>query len=293
MLKNKTLILMETFNPSNDIFFNDWKENGYNASVIFKKVPKPIRAIRRYCLMNNIGDISKWFSNWFYELDKFEIIIIHMNRLTRYIPEIISKKNPNLRVIGWYWNTITKESEPIKTNNTNIDYYSFDKADCEKYDLKYNIQYYCPIKQLDSTKEYDLYFIGRSKGREELINSFKNIAEEKGLICNFDIVSDNNIKSYSKVKKELVKSKAILEINKSNQVGLTLRSLESLFYEIKLITDNKEIKNAKFYNRNNIFIIGEDDYNKLNDFVNSDYDTSVSKYKVNYSLDTWFNNFSK
>ena len=126
MKKDKVIILMEVLNPDSDIFFNDWKTNGYNASVIFKKVSKPIRAIRRYCLMNNIGDIKIWLGDWFNNLDKYESIIIHMNRLTRFLPELINKKNPNIIVIGWYWNTITKQSEPIKTNNPNIEYFSFD-----------------------------------------------------------------------------------------------------------------------------------------------------------------------
>lgn len=295
MLKNKTLILMEVLNPSDDIFFNDWKENGYNASVVFKKVSKPIRAIRRYCLMKNIGDITIWLGDWFNNLGKYESIIIHMNRLTRHLPELIINKYPNIKVISWYWNTITKESEPIKTDDIRIEYFSFDKNDCKKYGLKYNIQYYCPIKIENKEKDNDIYFVGRSKGRRKQIEEFKQIAESNGLKCNFNIYEDNDIdiKPYSEVKKDLTKTKAILEINKSNQVGFTLRTLESLFYEIKLITDNKEIKNLDIYNKNNIFIIGEDEIDKLNTFVNSKYDISVNKYKDEYSIDTWFNNFYK
>lgn len=295
MLKEKTLILMEVLNPNEDIFFNDWIENGYNASVIFKKVSKPIRAIRRYCLMKNIGTVTIWLGDWFNNLDKYESIIIHMNRLTRYLPEIISNKCPNMKIICWYWNTINKQSEPIKIDNSNIKYFSFDKSDCKKYGLKYNIQYYCPVKLESTNKDNDIYFVGRSKGRENQIYDLKNIAESKGLKCNFIIVDDNaiNIRPYNEVKKDLCKTKAVLEINKENQVGFTLRTLESLFYEIKLITDNKEIKKSPIYNKNNIFIIGEDDYDGLFDFINGEYDTGVNKYRDNYSLDTWFNNFYK
>lgn len=286
---------METLNPNDDIFFNDWQENGYNASVIFKRVPKSIRAIRRFCLMKNIGNNSIWLANWFKNLNNYDSVIIHINRLTRYLPELISNKYPNIKVIGWYWNTINNQSEPIKTNNKNIEYYSFDENDCVRYGLKQNIQYYCPVKETHSNKDCDIYFIGRNKGREELINKFHDIAKINKLICNFNIIDDssNNIKPYSEVKKELLKTKSVLEINKDNQVGLTLRSLESLFYEIKLITNNKNIKNVSFYNKNNIFIIGEDSYDDLYSFVNSDYDTSVNIFKEDYSLDTWFNNFNK
>lgn len=295
MKKNKVLFLMEVLNPNDDIFFNDWKENGYKASVIFKKVSKPIRVIRRYYLMKNIGDITVWLGDWFNNLDKYESIIIHMNRLTRYLPELIVKKNTKIKVIGWYWNTITKESEPIKTDNPNIEYFSFDKDDCKKYGLKYNIQYYCPINVKNYEKDSDIYFIGRSKGRDKQISEIKNIAERYKLKCIFNVVDDSeyNIKPYLEVKKDLAKTKAVLEINKANQVGFTLRTLESLFYEIKLITNNKDIKKSNIYNKNNIFIIGDDNYDDLVDFINSEYDTSVNKHREEYCLDAWFNNFYK
>ncbi len=295
MEKRKVLLIIEALNLEDEAFYKDWLENGFSVSTIFKKVSKPIRAIRRICLTKNIGDVSIWLGEWFNNLEKYDSIIIHMSRLTRYLPEIISSKYPHIKVIGWYWNTIDKESEPIKNNNPNIDYYSFDKNDCKKYGIKYNAQYYCPVKLIENKKINDIYFIGRSKGREEQINKLRNDAERMGLKCNFTVIKDNsrNVSLYSDVKKELAKSKAVLEINKKNQVGFTLRTLESLFFEIKLITDNKEIKNTPIYNKNNIFILGEDNIDDLYNFINSDYDYSVNKYKDNYCIDTWFNNFYK
>ena len=51
--KNKILILIET-DPKYDIFFNDWISNGYNADVIFKKMPPFLRLIRRFFLTKNL-----------------------------------------------------------------------------------------------------------------------------------------------------------------------------------------------------------------------------------------------
>lgn len=294
MNKKDVLILLETPNPNDDIFFNDWKANGYNADVVFKKIPKPIRAIRRICLIYNIGDLSIWLGKWYDNLSQYKSIIIHMNRLTRHLPELISKKNKTIKVITWYWNTINKDSEPIKTDNQNIEYYSFDKNDCSKYGLKYNIQYYCPIK-VDNTikKTSDIYFIGRDKGRKELIKHIEEEAKKQGLVCNFNIINDssNDIKPYSEVKKDLLTTKSILDINKDNQIGFTLRVLESLYYGIKLITNNKDIINSKLYNKNNIFIIGIDKMVLLKEFIDAEYDTKSDIFKDDYSLDTWFHNF--
>lgn len=295
MNKVKTLFLIEA-NPDVDIFFNDWINRGYKAEVLFKRVNKPLRALRRLWLQKGLLKSEIWYGDWFKNLINYDTIIIHMSKLTRYMPFIIRKKYPNIRIIGWYWNTIDNNTKPIETEDKNIEYYSFDENDCIEYGLKKNIQYYCdPLVLEKRTNKSDIYFIGRSKGRKEKIQEIKRICEDNKLKCDFNVIEDssNDIIPYSEVKKKLLETKSILEINKKNQIGYTLRALESLFYEIKLITDNKYIKQAPFYNKDNIFIVDEDEYVNLYDFINKPYNHSVDKYKKEYDLDRWFNNFSK
>ena len=52
-------------------------------------------------------------------------------------------------------------------------------------------------------------------------------------------------------------SKALLDIHRTKQDGLSFRVFESLGKEKKLITTNKDIKNYDFYNEQNILIIDE------------------------------------
>ena len=69
--------------------------------------------------------------------------------------------------------------------------------------------------------------------------------------------------------------------------------MESLFYEIKLITDNKHIKNEVFYNKDNIFILDEDKNENLSDFLNKPYNHDSDIYKKDYDIDRWFINFDE
>ena len=292
MNKEKTLLLIEA-DPKVDIFFNDWIARGYNADVIFKKKNKLLRAVRRYWLRYNLVGSVLWYNDWFNSLDNYEAVIIHMSRLTRYMPFIIRESYPNIRIICWYWNTIDEESVPIKTNDRRIEYWSFDANDCEKYGMHKNFQYYCQPRSLEKqNNRSDIYFVGRSKGRAEKIKLFKNMAESKDLICDLNIVDDNII-PYSEVKKKLLETRAVLEINKKDQVGLTLRAMESLFYEIKLITDNRLIKNEPFYNRDNVFVLGEDNDDDLISFLNAPYNHDVDRFKKEYDIDRWFDNFDE
>lgn len=288
MKKEKTLFLVES-DPSN-IFINDLKANDYKVCLFFKEINIILRIVRRIWLKLNFPFADIWFDVWYKKLDSYDELIINVNRLNHKLFNYISKKNKKTRIIGWYWNIVDNKNYPIEYNNTNIEYWSFDKNDCEKYGLKKNIQYYSYPKNIKGNKDIDIYYIGREKGRSEKIQNFIEIAELENLNCDINIIHNNNIVPYEKVKEKLSKSKAVLEINIDNQIGLTLRALESLFFEIKLITNNKNITNLNFYSKKNIYIIGVDKYS-IKKFINSDYDHSIDCYKSDYDIDTWYNNF--
>lgn len=292
MEKNRVLLLIET-NENNDIFSADWKDNGYIFSTIFKPVNKVLRAVRRIWMRFNLPLSYMWLEKWYDDLEKYDSIILHMSRLTNYLPLIISKKCPTIKIVCWYWNTVDSNTIPVDFHNPNIEYWTFDDKDAKKYHMKKNIQYYCTPRNIESIdKNIDVYFIGRDKGRKEQILSFKEIAESQGLICDFKIVeNDRDTIPYKEVKDNIIHSKAILEINKDNQMGFTLRALESLFYQTKLITNNQEIVNSDMYRKDNVFVIGINSNRELFEFVNSSYDHSADEIRRSYDLDRWFNNF--
>ena len=57
---------------------------------------------------------------------------------------------------------------------------------------------------------------------------------------------------YKEVLENLGKSKAILHLSQGAQYGITMRIMESLIHNIKLITDCSYLVNYDFYNENNI-----------------------------------------
>jgi hypothetical protein len=56
-----------------------------------------------------------------------------------------------------------------------------------------------------------------------------------------------------------------------------MRIMESLIHNIKLITDCSYLVNYDFYNENNIFILGKDDFNRLSEFMNTPYEKVDAK----------------
>lgn len=98
---------------------------------------------------------------------------------------------------------------------------------------------------------------------------------------------------YDDYLQNLRESKAILEIVPENVVGLTIRTMEALFFNKKLITNNKDIKNYDFYNPNNIFIIGEDSEDKIKQFINSPFELIDRKIVEYYDFENWIKRFKK
>ena len=75
--------------------------------------------------------------------------------------------------------------------------------------------------------------------------------------------------SYQEVLEYDARSKAILNVVMDNQEGITLRDIEAITINVKLITTNKHIVSKDFFNHNNIFVLGEREIEELVEFLES------------------------
>lgn len=64
--------------------------------------------------------------------------------------------------------------------------------------------------------------------------------------------------------------------------------MESIFFEKKLITTNEDIANYDFYRKENVFIIGKDDYKDLPKFLNTPYKKIVDYYDYHNWIKRFF-----
>lgn len=289
--KNRTLILVQT-NPEGDMMYGAWKKHGYHADIIFKPQCKLVRALRRFWANYFLPGYSLWYGEWKKRLDEYDTVIIHADVRTRTVPGYIHRMKPGMRIIYWYWNTVNRYSLPELTRDKNIECWTFDPGDSEKYHMHRNIQYYySPDESKRGNPDCDVYFIGHDMGRREKIKKFERMARENNIRVRIDLFRDGKSGiPYEEVQKRNSKAKAILELVQKGQTGCTLRALEALFLEKKLITDNSNIKSEGFYLPENIFILGEDDDRRLREFINTPYRV-ISGMKYRYDIDAWFSNF--
>ena len=306
MDKSKILFL----DTDSDPFFREERNKTKNVDSMYLYKKRNIFINLLIFLGININEKILWFTygQWKKSIDNYDIIILPSRKSAKYALSYLTKKT-NKRVIVWYWNIVTKEEmNPNDCKNKGAEVWTFDPGDSKKYNMNFNDQYYFDMNDINKPKTIsnDIYYIGAEKeGRTDIILDFIESLKKINIKnTNINIVRNKKIKinkninyatekKYDEIIHDILDSKAILDINNTGQIGLTIRPLESIFFKKKLITNNSNIKTFDFYNKNNIFIIGEDKIEDLNNFINSKYIDIPNNIISYYKFDSWITRITK
>lgn len=147
--------------------------------------------------------------------------------------------------------------------------YSIEKGDCEKFSLKQ----WCTLYSAESKKmtrdgsvSNDLYFCGVTKNRAEDIIAVLEGCKRCGVKKAFDVFyvyhdepflrelnayieakDTSKMLTYGEVLDRVIDSNCILELVQKNQDSLTVRAYEAVYYNKKLLTNNRAILDFKYY----------------------------------------------
>lgn len=280
----------------NEIFFKYIKDS--NLYEIYRDRNKIDILLRKIISRLNNNLLNQFFGKWKKNLKNTDVVIFTDNPYRSQMAKYVKKKS-NCKVILYYWNVINENNKKILKDKNIDEIWTFDENDSKKYNIKFFPQFYYNCieksKLSGNTPNYDCIFLGAVKDRKNEILDVKKILDEENIKTYFKIVyNKNDFIEYSEYLDLITKTRAIIDIVGESQRGLTLRVLEALYYSKKLITNNKNIKKYDFYNKNNIFIIGEDDKNNLKNFINAKFDTmGQEKYIKKYSYENWINTLVK
>lgn len=195
--------------------------------------------------------------------------------------------------------------------------HSFDPEDCEKYSalkfrpLFFSDEFRQPVKNGDDY-DYDICFMGTvHSDRYKVIKQVQKISNELGLRQNWFLylqsefiyyfykitkreffgtsISDFDLekKSGKEIAAEVDKTKIVLDVQHPKQRGLTMRTIEMIGMNKKLITTNKTIKHYDFYNPNNVCVIDRNNVQIDMEFLNTPYQELDDKMYESYSLESW------
>lgn len=279
----------------------------FSDVVTIHQVFKPLSTIGKG--LRNIALQVQWawfvrlfLANWAQEVNNYSQIIIHASRLTPAVVKWLAKAHPTCRIIVWYWNPVKKTVPVAAFQAVPCEIWSFDEQDCQEYGLTHNTQYYFDTIALpEQESQYDALFVGADKGRLQRLLTLEKEIQAQGLTTYFHITptkqSDLNQYAYHKhisyegLLEKIAQCQIIVDFVSDHQSGLTLRPLEALFFEKKLITNDPTIVTRDFYCRNNIFVYGVDDLAQLPAFIQIPYQKVTPQIQKKYSFSHWFARF--
>lgn len=216
------------------------------------------------------------------------LLAVGVEDLSR-ISKIYSKYYNVDKLFYWQWNPSPKSNLLKKIDFTvrmkilkaaGFSIYTFDHEDSIKFKLSYYPQIYSrqlalKTKEPKELESNSVFFIGENKGRVNKLKLISGVIQKADLKSNIFIVKKHDeiipndtvggfkflsdYMNYNTYISMVNKSEYLLEVVQLGQQGLTLRTLEALFFGRKLITDNMSIDKYDFYNPANIYII---DYEK-------------------------------
>lgn len=238
------------------------------------------------------------------------VIVIVGRMLTSSFLYMVKKNSPRARYILYLWDDVKRVENFEETKDVYNEIYSFDLKDCKDYGFKHLPLFFNEFPNKRSDKVFDIYSAMFSHSeREKIIKSIDQQASALNKKCRFYVCLGRYtyLKRQKEIKKNhngdiiyiskpidenenyanMNKAKIILDVQFSSQIGLTMRTIESLGMKNKLITTNSYISYYDFYNENNICIIDRDQPKIDTKFLDKPYieiDTDIYK---KYSLDTW------
>lgn len=182
--------------------------------------------------------------------------------------------------------------------------YSYDENDCKKHNFYFNTTFYDKSIKLKELKIcYDIVFLGALKDRAKKLTEVNSLLVKEKLKSYFGVICYENHSKYSLPFKLhppmqyneylnlVAQSKCILDLSSYDQIGFSLRVMEAIFFNKKLITDNPAVKTASFYNPNNIYILDGEDNRSIKNFLDLKFENYPDSLRCYYSVEEWIKRF--
>ncbi|WP_298517369.1 hypothetical protein [uncultured Kordia sp.] len=221
-----------------------------------------------------------------------EIFIIRPDMLNDEV--LLYIKGFTKKFIAYYYDSTRRFPRKVDIISLFDKVYSYDRLDVSTYKL-YFLTNYIFEESNHAAVDYQFFNISTNDYRFPLIENLAKYLKEKDWTYNIQVYNGSDMpaeyvkiitqqKSIQEVSQLIQKAKIIVEIQRTEQVGLSFRIFEALGHHKKLITTNKDIVNYDFYHPQNILVVDENNIEIPEDFVTSPYveieETILSKYKI-------------
>lgn len=277
--------------------------NSINGGSLKRKIAHALWKVGVFIKWNFFGKEFNDFVENIKEDDKVIFYASFPEHILNVVPYLKHREKARI----WIWDILDTKPFLLEKldvlRKLNVPISTFDPLEAKKYNLIYLPQVYnfrhphVLKKEKAIMSSCDCYYLGyvNTDYRKKIINEVESLFSQYGLTFYKHSVNKGGCSfiSYQQNLDNIAQCKALLELNNEGQSGPTLRAMEVISFRKKLITNNSYIKNYDFYNKSNIFILGEDDPSTLKEFINTPYQDVPSNVIERYDVNTWIKNIFK
>ena len=244
----------------------------------------------------------------------YVLIVVGLTVSKEFLNEL-KRRFPSAKFIYYTWDSVANRPNSLELASICERAFSFDVADAKNYQLEYRPLFFEENAQNaqedNNINEIDISFIGTLHSDRytilKKINDLHNFDRKivthlyvpsRAVLLAYRLlkpsmifVSEKNFKFSPLSKLETLKifqkSRIILDIEHPNQSGLTMRTLEAFGAGKKIISTNKSLLDAEFYNEKNHLIIDRKQVFIPNSFFNDEYMPPSKAIFEKYTLYGW------
>ena len=294
-------------------YFDKIDKNKINVAFTYKKnnlIKRLIRKIDLLLIKFHLSFFNRFVCKACYDRKIYEAVIKDSGlAILDYGVEedllLLAKKRKCKNFFLLIWNTLNDES--VKRYSKYLDkshIFSYSFEDCQKYSLQHFNDFYLIDYPVKSSKEsIDMFYLGSDKNRIDFLQNFSLLIKDT-FVFEFDVFTHDKTKRNGKngityineyIKfddylRKVISSKCLIDFNNHNNI--TFRTIESMIFRKKYITNNALIGKMDFYNPNNILIINEKtSINDVKEFMSKKYVPIPRNILLNYDIYTVYDFF--
>lgn len=317
-LKNKNVLVIMPYYFSYELKIKEVLQNaGANVFLINENIDELSiwnRLIFLYTKKQKDDLIKKYYHKFLQKLQKpiDFLLVIKGRTLSEEIVSSIKKQFPTAKLFMYQWDSVSVCPNAVELSKLFDFCFTFDPIDAQELNWHYRPLFFVPLEKKEQKKIYDVSFVcSLHSKRAEILRKINKIAKEKnykfyiylyspfGRFIRQKYIKHNNtfqienkfikFKKLSSARMTDIyrKSKCTVDYKFPEQHGLTMRTIESMGYGCKLITNNASVKNEDFYNENNILIYDEENLVIPEEFVNSPYAEIGNEIYERYTIQGW------
>ena len=330
MLKDKNILLFApSFFGYQTEIVNALKKMGANVDY-FDERPKN-NFIVKASIRTNKNLIKKRIIKYYTTIlsytksKKYDFVfVVNLEALLPSIIQELRLQQTEAKFILYMWDSI-QNKKPALEAFPYFDWgYSFDKSDSQKIEgINFRPLFFIDKYDADkiaqpSVQNIDLCFLGTvHSDRYNLIHNIKEQVENLGMKTFFFMYFPSPILFWYKkfkdfrfykarynefsftplkleeISEKIMLSKVILDIQHPKQSGLTMRTVEMLGANRKLITTNSAIKDYDFYDPENILVIDRDHPIIDKEFFIKPYKNVAPEIRNRYTIEAWIKELFK